>query len=88
MILKSSSSENTKKLANKLARKSLKTPRDKALIFALQGNLGSGKTTFVQGFAKGLGIKHFVPSPTFLIMRAYDLPKKRRLYQHVKLNVC
>ena len=42
-------------------------------VLALVGELGSGKTTFVQGLAKGLGIKKRVISPTFIIMRRYDL---------------
>jgi tRNA threonylcarbamoyladenosine biosynthesis protein TsaE len=43
--------------------------RKTAVIFALQGNLGAGKTTFTQGFYKGLGIKKRPASPTFVIMR-------------------
>ena len=41
-------------------------------IVALYGDLGSGKTTFVQGLAKGLGITQRIISPTFIIMRSYD----------------
>jgi len=41
------------------------------LVIALTGNLGSGKTTFVQGFAKGLGLKARIISPTFILMRKY-----------------
>ncbi|MBI5654071.1 tRNA (adenosine(37)-N6)-threonylcarbamoyltransferase complex ATPase subunit type 1 TsaE [Candidatus Uhrbacteria bacterium] len=44
-------------------------------ILAVQGNLGAGKTTFIQALAKALGIKRFVPSPTFALMRSYKLPK-------------
>ena len=41
-------------------------------VIALLGNLGSGKTTFSQGFANGLGIKEHVGSPTFkLISECY-----------------
>lgn len=40
-------------------------------IFALQGDLGSGKTTFVQGLAECLGIKQRITSPTFVIMKRY-----------------
>ncbi len=43
-------------------------------IIALYGDLGSGKTTFVQGFAKGLGIKQNIISPTFIIARKYEIP--------------
>ena len=41
-------------------------------LICLYGDLGSGKTTFMQGFAIGLGIKKRVLSPTFIIMRQYD----------------
>ena len=40
-------------------------------ILALTGELGSGKTTFVQGLAKGLGIKARVISPTYILIRKY-----------------
>lgn len=40
-------------------------------IFELVGDLGSGKTTFVQGLAEGLGITRRVLSPTFIIRRSY-----------------
>lgn len=40
-------------------------------MLCLYGNLGSGKTTFVQGLAKGLGIKKRILSPTFIMMRQY-----------------
>jgi tRNA threonylcarbamoyladenosine biosynthesis protein TsaE len=42
-------------------------------VVLLFGELGSGKTTFTQGFARALGIQHKVISPTFLIMRTYDI---------------
>jgi tRNA threonylcarbamoyladenosine biosynthesis protein TsaE len=41
-------------------------------IFVLYGNLGSGKTTFVQGLARGLGISKKIISPTFIIVRKYQ----------------
>ncbi len=43
-------------------------------VITLEGNLGSGKTTFVQGLARGLGIKQHMISPTFIIVRKYNLP--------------
>ena len=42
-------------------------------FIALFGELGSGKTTFVQGLASGLGIKKRIISPTFIILRTYKL---------------
>lgn len=47
-----------------------------ANCLALSGNLGSGKTTFVQGLAKGLGITSRIISPTFIIVRKYPLKSK------------
>ena len=41
-------------------------------VIGLKGELGSGKTTFAKGFAKGLGIKAHVTSPTFKIVSEYD----------------
>jgi len=50
------------------------TPRtDGATIVALQGDLGTGKTAFVKGVAKALVVHEHVTSPTFVIMKIYDL---------------
>lgn len=46
-----------------------------AVVFAMQGDLGAGKTTFVQGFFRGLGLKNRAPSPTFIIMRRHGLKR-------------
>ncbi len=46
--------------------------------------MGAGKTTFTQGFAKGLGIKEKVLSPTFLLMRQHKFDQNRLLY-HIDL---
>ena len=40
-------------------------------IVALAGELGSGKTVWVQGFARGLGVEEPVTSPTFTLVRPY-----------------
>lgn len=44
-------------------------------ILALYGDLGAGKTAFVQGVAAGLGVKATVNSPTFTIMKLYPVKK-------------
>jgi len=44
-------------------------------LLCLYGELGSGKTTFVQGLAKALGIQKRILSPTFIILRQYKLKK-------------
>ncbi len=41
-------------------------------VVALSGTLGAGKTAFVQGLAKGLGITERIISPTFILMRQYN----------------
>jgi tRNA threonylcarbamoyladenosine biosynthesis protein TsaE len=48
-------------------------------VIALTGDLGSGKTTFIQGFAEGLGITSRLVSPTFILMRQYPF-ELGRLY--------
>jgi tRNA threonylcarbamoyladenosine biosynthesis protein TsaE len=60
--------EETRELGEKIVRKLNDTN-----ILALYGNLGSGKTTFTQGLAKGLGIDQKIISPTFIIVRKYEL---------------
>lgn len=65
------SPSQTKKLGEILAKEILKIKprRKKALVLGLEGDLGGGKTTFLKGFAKGLGIKEKILSPTFIIIR-------------------
>ena len=71
-IYQTNNAGETKKLGKSMARKILKLPKIKgAFVVALQGDLGGGKTTFVQGFAKGLGIKEKITSPTFVIMKKF-----------------
>ncbi|HEX8932564.1 MAG TPA: tRNA (adenosine(37)-N6)-threonylcarbamoyltransferase complex ATPase subunit type 1 TsaE [Patescibacteria group bacterium] len=53
-------------------------------VICLYGDLGSGKTTFVQGLAKGLGIEKKIISPTFIIMRTYRIQNSKNFY-HVDL---
>ena len=48
-----------------------------ATIIGLTGELGTGKTTFVKGVARALGVREIVTSPTFVIMKIYKLPKRR-----------
>lgn len=55
------------------------------VLIALHGELGSGKTTFMHGVAKHLGITGRVISPTFVIIRSYpvqstEVPNLDRLY--------
>lgn len=56
----------------------------KGTVLCLFGDLGSGKTTFIQGLAKGLGIKGRILSPTFILMRQY--PINNRNNQQLTIN--
>lgn len=58
----------TEKIATELA-KELKGGE----LLALSGNLGAGKTVFVKALAKALGVKENITSPTFVLMKVYDI---------------
>ena len=57
----------TKNFASKISKKI-----KKGSVVALNGDMGSGKTTFSQGFAKGLGVEQHVGSPTFKLVSEYS----------------
>ena len=48
----------------------------KATVVALQGELGSGKTAFAKALGKMMGINEHIVSPTFVIMKSYDIDWK------------
>ncbi len=48
-----------------------KTKGKEASVVALEGDLGAGKTTFVQAVARAMEVKEHVTSPTFTIMQSY-----------------
>jgi len=62
---------NSLKETEDLARKFLTENADIKLI-GLSGDLGSGKTAFVKGFAKYLGVERNITSPTFVIQKIYQ----------------
>ena len=74
----SHSEKETKDLAKKLAK-------NLTGVIALTGELGAGKTIFVQGFAEGLGIKDKIISPTFVLIRQHKIPKSSRMLYHIDL---
>ena len=76
----------TRKLGEKLAKEILMKKTKKAVVVGLIGELGGGKTTFLQGFAKGLGIKEKILSPTFVIMKNFSpscLNSKFKHFYHI-----
>lgn len=52
------------------------TTNKSAYVVGLSGHLGAGKTAFVKCIAKELGIKDEVTSPTYVIMKIYDIDQK------------
>ncbi len=56
----------------KIAQNLLSSLADKSIL-ALSGNLGAGKTTFVKFLAKALGLEENITSPTFVLLKAYDI---------------
>lgn len=79
------SPSQTKKLGEILAKEILKTKIKKtAVVIGLKGDLGGGKTTFLQGFAKGLGIKEKILSPTFVIIKRFKIPKSKHLTSNIQ----
>ncbi len=77
MEIISDSLQKTKKTGKILAKEALEFKNEKALVFGLKGDLGSGKTSFVSGFAEGVGIKEKITSPTFIIMNKIEIKNKK-----------
>ncbi|MDO8470336.1 MAG: tRNA (adenosine(37)-N6)-threonylcarbamoyltransferase complex ATPase subunit type 1 TsaE [bacterium] len=78
MRYQTKSPRETQQIAGRLAKKiARQKPGKEAVVVGLIGDLGAGKTTFVQGFARALGIRRRMVSPTFTIMRRYRIPRRR-----------
>lgn len=71
----SRSPEDTRAIGNRLG--SLLAVGD---LICLQGELGAGKTTLVQGVARGWGSQDEVTSPTFVLVNEYRHPNGMRLF--------
>lgn len=69
--------KDTQKLAARISREATRRGSKKgALVLALKGELGAGKTTFTQALAKALGVRKRILSPTFLVLKRFPLPKQ------------
>lgn len=71
----SHSAEETQNLGSDFS-KNLK----RGSVMALYGELGSGKTQFIKGICKGLGVKEIVNSPTFIIVNEYESEKTGKIF--------
>ncbi|EKD49150.1 MAG: hypothetical protein ACD_63C00254G0007 [uncultured bacterium] len=75
MIVTTYSAKKTVEFAKNFARR-----LRNGSVICLEGDLGGGKTTFVKGLAKGLGIKEDITSPTFVIFKKFKIKDKNFLY--------
>lgn len=76
LLIQTRSAEETRSLGEIIGR----LLREGAII-TLTGDLGAGKTTFVQGLGVGLGVKEAITSPTFILINRYRCADGRQL-QH------
>lgn len=67
MIVETYSAQETYELGKRLGKEAAAGE-----VYCLDGDLGTGKTVFTQGFAAGLGIEGPVNSPTFTILQQYE----------------
>lgn len=67
MVARTKSVDETRALAGAVAQTAV--PGD---LFLLAGELGAGKTAFVQGFGRALGVTEAITSPTFTLAQRYD----------------
>lgn len=65
------------KVAKDIVKKAEDLKNEKSTLIALRGDLGSGKTTLTQEVAKILGVKENIISPTFVIMKGYEIKNKK-----------
>ena len=73
--------QETQQIGKSLMRQLLPRLSDHCIIFALQGELGAGKTQFAKGVARALGIKENVTSPTFTIVKEYPFQLRITNYE-------
>lgn len=73
MIIRSESDAETRDIGLKMGKKLAKnfSKKGEIAILCLYGELGTGKTTFIRGLAKGLGIASRITSPTFTYQRVH-----------------
>ncbi|MBI1960837.1 MAG: tRNA (adenosine(37)-N6)-threonylcarbamoyltransferase complex ATPase subunit type 1 TsaE [Candidatus Liptonbacteria bacterium] len=84
MTLRTHSAAETRRAGIAFGQRLLRVgPGSCARVVALSGELGAGKTTFVQGIVRGLGTRRRAASPTFIMIRAFPLKKPFRAVYHV-----
>ncbi len=82
-IFLSNSEKETQNIAKKIFQRFQNLLNSCCLIFALQGELGSGKTQFAKGLGQALGIKANISSPTFILVKEYQF----RTLEHSNIRI-
>ncbi|HET7099494.1 MAG TPA: L-threonylcarbamoyladenylate synthase [Patescibacteria group bacterium] len=78
----SRSEENTQNIGKELWQKYERYSGRRAIIFALEGEMGAGKTQFTKGLARAMGIKEIITSPTFSLVEEYKVPNSKFELEH------
>lgn len=73
----SHSPSETKKIAVEIVKKAWAARGGGGVVVALSGELGAGKTTLTQGVAAYLGVTATVASPTFVLMKRYEIQEEQ-----------
>lgn len=79
----SKSEEATQNLAKEIWQKYEGQKGHRAIVFALEGEMGAGKTQFTKGLAKAMGITELVTSPTFNLINHYSLSTNHQSLDHI-----
>ena len=79
----SRSEENTQNIAKELWQKYEEYNGKRAIIFALEGQMGAGKTQFVKGLARAMGITESVVSPSYDLLSSYQLTANSQQFVHI-----
>src|SRR3989344_3884108 len=72
-----SSERQTQELAQELIGQHLKSLEEKALFFALEGDLGAGKTTFTKGLGNFLKVGRPIRSPGYILVTEYPYTREQ-----------
>jgi tRNA threonylcarbamoyladenosine biosynthesis protein TsaE len=71
-------------ISKEILNKIVKIKNSNATVVGLSGDLGAGKTTLTKALARELGIKKDIVSPTFVIMKIYELEKNSKHFSRFK----
>ncbi len=78
--------EETYALAAELLPEFEKLAAGGSVLVGLRGDLGSGKTSFVQGIARALGVAEHVTSPTFVLEKLYEISSPKTFSRLVHID--